>query len=426
MGLLLSLSVMNYIDRTIINILAEPIKDDLGLADWQIGMMSGLAFALFYATAGVPIARLAERYSRPLIIGLSIGVWSLFTTLCGLSTNFIQLVLARIGVGVGEAGCFPASHALISDYVTRAKRASALAFFSLGTPIGSLLGKSFGGIFSDLYGWRAAFLLAGLPGLVLAVLSIFTLPEPRKRLREAQTDAQAAAVPPPAKWGEALKILRTKRTFWLMASAHALKIFISNGQAPFAASFFLRNHKAQIAELAAPFGLGAVGFMGVGLGLSMGVLGILGTWLGGQVSDRFGAKDSRTLMLLPATVGVFMAGILCVAFTTENAALGLLLIGLNSGLGAMTLAPVFATTQGLVPPRIRPTATAMLFLIVNLVGMGLGPIGVGLLSDALAGPGGLGSAEGIRWALIASTLMGLVATGLYLLARRTITSEMES
>jgi MFS family permease len=166
--------------------------------------------------------------------------------------------------------------------------------------------------------------------------------------------------------------------------------------------------------------------MGVGLGLSMGVLGSLGTWLGGQVSDRFGAKDPRTLMLLPATVGVFMAGILCVAFTTDNAALGLLLIGVNSGLGAMTLAPVFATTQGLVPPRIRPTATAMLFLIVNLVGMGLGPIGVGLLSDVLAGPGGLGSAEGIRWALIASTLMGLVATGLYLLARRTITSEMES
>jgi len=164
MLLLLGIYTVNFLDRSVINILAEPIKDELHLADWQLGMMSGLAFALFYTFLGIPLAQLAERKNRPFIIGTSVAVWSGFTALSGAATNFLQLVLCRIGVGVGEAGCTPPAHSLIADYVPKEKRASALAFYSMGTPLGGLLGLVLGGLIADAYGWRTAFLVAGRPG----------------------------------------------------------------------------------------------------------------------------------------------------------------------------------------------------------------------------------------------------------------------
>ena len=159
MGLLLAIYIVNFLDRQVVNILAEPIKNDLGLADWQLGLMSGLAFAVFYTFLGIPIARLAERRHRPIIIGASVAAWSGFTALCGAAQNFTQLVACRIGVGVGEAGCTPPAHSLIVDYVLKEKRASALAFYSMGTPLGGLVGMIMGGLVADAYGWRAA-----LPG----------------------------------------------------------------------------------------------------------------------------------------------------------------------------------------------------------------------------------------------------------------------
>ena len=162
--LLFVVYVFNFIDRQIVTILAEPIKRDLQIADWQLGLMTGTAFAIFYCTLGIPIARLAERRSRPWIIGLSLAAWSGFTALCGLAQNFWQLVLARIGVGVGEAGCTPPAHSLIADYAPKEQRASALAVYSMGNPVGALIGVVVGGLVADAYGWRMAFLLVGLPG----------------------------------------------------------------------------------------------------------------------------------------------------------------------------------------------------------------------------------------------------------------------
>jgi MFS family permease len=286
MGLLLLIYVMNFVDRQVVNILAEPIKRELGLLDWQIGAMSGLAFALFYTVLGLPIARMAERGHRPYIIASALAVWSLFTALCGLTQNFVQLLLARIGVGVGEAGCTPPAHSLITDYVPKEKRASALAFYAMGTPLGSLVGLGLGGVIADAYGWRMAFIVCGVPGVVLAIVAALTLVEPRIRATAAELRQRAEAMRDARPFREAMATLRRKRTFWLVSFAAAVKAFIGYGQAPFAASFFYRVHGEEIAALAAQFGLQSGGFIGLSLGLMAGLGGAAGAFMGGVIDEQ--------------------------------------------------------------------------------------------------------------------------------------------
>ena len=282
LSLLLGIYTINFLDRQVVNILAEPIKQDLGLADWQLGLMSGLAFALFYTVLGIPIARLAERGNRPMIIGSAVAAWSAFTALCGVAQNFVQLILFRIGVGVGEAGCSPPAHSLISDYVPKENRSTALAFYSMGTPIGGLLGLIFGGLIADAYGWRVAFFVAGVPGILFAILAFFTLPEPRKELARRTVKIQSTS----ATFPETLKFLKGRKTFWYISFAAAIKAFIGYGHAPFTASFFLRNYPDQVQSLASTVGatvgynLQSIGFLGLTCGLfSLGgglLLGFLG------------------------------------------------------------------------------------------------------------------------------------------------------
>ena len=297
MGLLLAIYIVNFLDRQVVNILAEPIKNDLGLADWELGLMSGLAFAVFYTFLGIPIARLAERRHRPIIIGASVVAWSGFTALCGAAQNFTQLVACRIGVGVGEAGCTPPAHSLIVDYVPKEKRASALAFYSMGTPLGGLVGMIMGGLVADAYGWRAAFLVAGAPGILFALLVLTTLEEPRRLMGRHAAQVKAATT----SFGETLKGLTHKPTFWFIAFAAAIKAFIGYGHAPFTASFFMRNHFDEIAGLARQagsvfgFDMGPVGFLGLALGLIVGVGGATGSWLGGWLADKFGSQGPARL-----------------------------------------------------------------------------------------------------------------------------------
>jgi len=418
LGLLLLVYVLNFIDRSVINILAEPIKNDLGLADWHIGLMSGLAFAVFYTFLGLPIAQLAERRNRPLIIAVALAVWSTFTALSGLAQNFTQLVLARIGVGVGEAGCTPPAHSLITDYVPRERRASALAFYSMGIPLGGLVGMAVGGIVADAYGWRVAFFVCGLPGLAVAVLAALTLVETR-----APQAAKAKAL----RFDDlkdALRALAQKQTFWLVAFAASIKAFIGYGHAPFTASFFLRNHPEQIAELGADFGLKSVGFIGLALGLIAGTAGAVGAMLGGLIADRFGARDLRAYVSVPAVAALLTVPIYVFAITTEYAALGICVLAINAILGTLWYGPVYATAQSVVPPHMRATAAAILLFIINLVGLGLGPLAVGALSDFFATAWEWGSAEGIRWALIVSTFPNVIAFALFWRARRSIRAEI--
>jgi len=421
MWLLLGIYIVNFLDRQVVNILAEPIKRDLHLADWQLGMMSGFAFAVFYTLLGVPIARLAERQNRPFIIATALAAWSAFTVLCGFAQNFVQLCLSRIGVGVGEAGGTPPAHSLISDYVPKEKRASALAFYSMGVPLGSLLGMAMGGVVADAYGWRVAFMVAGAPGVVLAIVVALTLKETRSQLAH---DLAAAKANQPS-FGATMALLGGKPTFWFLCFGAAIKSFISYGHAPFTASFFLRNHGPEVAALADGFGLKSVGFLGLAIGLISGVCGAASSMVGGWIADKAAAKDIRNIVLAPmlavtVTVPVFIAAMLA---DSAVVALGLLVIPYL--LNYFWYGPVYSTAQGIVPPNMRATSAAVVLFVVNLIGLGLGPLAVGLLSDLFAGPLGLGEADGVRWALIVAAGMGLVSGLLFLLARRTIQRDLE-
>lgn len=422
-GLLFFVYVFNFIDRQIVTILAEPIKQDLQIADWQLGLMTGTAFAIFYCTLGIPIARLAERRNRPWIIGLSLAAWSGFTALCGLAQNFWQLVLARIGVGVGEAGCTPPAHSLIADYTPKEQRASAMAVYSMGNPVGALIGVVTGGLIADAYGWRTAFLLVGLPGIALAIVVVLTLIEPR--LKRAAATARDAAQASQSTFGDVMRVLWKKRTFWYMAFGVSIVAFVGYGHAPFGASFFLRVHGAEIEQLAAQFGLGPIGFVGLSLGLILGVSAGVGVFLGGIIADRYGARDLRAYMSIPGLAVLASVPIYTVALLMPTFLPILPILAVNSILVSLWQGPVYATVQNIAPVHMRATAASIFLFIANLIGLGLGPLAVGLASDILAGPFGLGSAEGVRWALIGSQFLAIPAFVCFWLARRTIREEME-
>jgi len=423
MIILLLVYTVNFLDRQIVVILAEPIKNDLGISDTQIGLLTGLAFGLVYCGLGLPLARLADRANRVWIIGASLAVWSGFTLLCGRASNFTTLVAARVGVGVGEAGCVPTAHALIADYTPKEKRASALAFFAMGTPLGSLLGLAMGGVIADAYGWRAAFFVAGVPGLILAAVVFFTLKEPRNAMTAAaaQTarDAQMS-------FGATLKYLAGKQTFWFIAFGASVKSFIGYGHAPFTAAFFLRVHGEEVAGLADRVGLQSVGFLGIVLGLLLGISATLSSYAGGAIADRFGARDLRAYGSVPAVASLISIPFLIVAMLVDSAVLAMALLIPVYLVSALWYGPVYASAQSLVPPQMRATSASIMLFIINMVGLGLGALVVGALSDFFNKGLGLGSAEGVRWALIVSACFGLVAALLFWLARRRIREEMVS
>ena len=418
---LMLIYVLNFVDRQVISILAEPIKQDLGLADWQLGMMTGLAFAVLYTFLGIPIARYAERGDRPLIIAAAVAVWSGFTALSGLAQSFTHLVLARIGVGIGESGCTPPALSLISDTVPKAQRASAISVYMLGAPVGSILGLAFGGLIADAYSWRTAFVMVGLPGVLFALVAAATLREPRRSLRGI-----AAAGPAAPSFRDALKELAGKRAYWMVVSGVTLKSFMSYGSLAFIGSFFFRNFPVELAEVAAQFGLKSAGFLGLALGVTAGVMAMIGTLLGGRLADRFASKDARAYAVIPAigaiaglpfSLAALNSGSLVVAFAF------LLAPGL---LNALWLGPAYAVVQGLVRPNTRATATAILLFVANLIGLGLGPLGVGILSDVLSSQAGLSEAAAIKWSLMSFALLALPCAFLFWTARKTMREELVS
>ncbi|MFP1683204.1 spinster family MFS transporter [Alloalcanivorax sp. C16-1] len=418
------LYTLNFLDRQIVNIVAEPIKKDMGLSDWQLGSLTGLAFALFYATLALPIARLAERKNRVKIVAFSAIVWSGFTALCGLGQSFLHLFLARVGVGVGEAGCTPASHSLITDYFSREKRASAMATFSLGIPAGSLVGMAIGGLIADSFGWRAAFIVVGIPGLLLGLIALVTLREPRTHNPVAShTDSL------PGVW-QALKDLKGNRTYVWLTAAMAAMAFVTYGHFAFLSSFFLRNHADNITELShaieatTGIALGPMGFLGVSLGIIFGLFGALGTWLGGVLSDRGAARDMRAYALIPAFSALILPLSLVATYLAPGAGSALLMLCVPMLLQSIYYGPLFASVQSLVEPNSRATAAAILLFFANLIGLGLGPLTVGTLSDVIAVSAG--PADGIRWALIITGFIYLAAALAFFKASRTIRDAIVS
>ena len=362
LGALAVVYTFNFIDRTLIGILQEPIRRAFDLSDAQLGLLGGPAFAILYTLLGVPIAYLAERSNRITIISLGLALWSAATAACGFAGTYLHLLGARVAVGIGEAACTPPSHSAISDYFPSNKRASALAIYSLGIPIGSMFAAAGGGWLAQNYDWRTAFILLGAPGLVLAVMVRLTVREPRR-----------ADTRPASTFRETMAALAGKASFWNVAFGGALISLVGYGTAQFQVSYMVRAFGLSIANASYAFALIA--------GLSAG----LGTFLGGYLSDRLAPKRPKVYSWLPV-LGVAVAlpfYLAALAQTQFWPAFALLFFA--PVFHYFYLGPMYAVTQGVAQPRMRATAAAILLLVVNLIGYTLGPLIVGALADFYAG-----------------------------------------
>lgn len=412
LGLLVAVYVFNFIDRQILSILVEDIKRELELSDTALGFLSGIAFALFYTTAGIPIARWADRGSRRTIIAIGLAIWSAMTALTGLARTFWHLVGARVGVGIGEAACSPPAHSLISDYFPPERRATALSVYSLGIPVGVMFGYLAGGWMNEFFGWRVAFCVVGLPGVLLALLVRLTLREPGR----GASEASGAGVESSGQHDSVVDVVRFiwgLRSFRHMSFAAALHAFIGYGAGAFVAPFLIRVH-----------GMGT-GELGTWLGLISGLVGGAGTFLGGAMADRIGGpRDARWYMWIPATATLLGVPFAFLFYLWPEARIALLLSIPGALLGPMYLGPTFAMTQGLVKIRMRAVASAILLFVINLIGLGLGPQAVGLVSDLLTPAYGVDS---IRYALLSVVVLGSVWSAIhYLLAARTIRQDLRA
>lgn len=388
--ILLIVYIFNFIDRQIVNILAEPIAKDLKLSDTQIGLMTGIAFALFYTVLGLPIARYADRPStnRPRLIAVALAIWSAMTALCGLANNFVQLLLARVGVGVGEAGCTPAAHSLISDIVPKERRASALGFYALGIPIGSVLGLMIGGLLVDALGWRHAFMIVGLPGVVMALVVWLVLKDPRQL-----TQLTAAAPPPRISTRDALKSIFSSRAMVLLLVAASSAAFLSYGKGVWATIYFQRT-----------YGL-SPGQVGLWFGIVNGAGGILGTWLSGKIADKYGHTDRRHVLTAAAWGMLLVAPLAILAYSQSDWRMALIVLFVPTLLASLYYGPTYSSVQGLADPQARAMASAVLLFFQNLIGLGLGPLLFGMLSDALKPTYG---EDSVRYVLYIASLMSLI------------------
>ncbi len=399
--------VFNFVDRQILSILQEPIKQELGLSDAQLGMLTGFAFAIFYATLGIPIARIADRTSRSLVITVSLALWSLMTALCGLARGFGTLLLFRIGVGVGEAGCSPPAHSLISDYFPAKQRGTALGIYSMGIYVGVMIGFLAGGWISEFFGWRRAFFAVGLPGFLFSFVAFALLKEPRRGMADGAAASEASAETPSLT--SVFRLLWSRRSFRHLAFGGALHAFVSYGAGGWLPPFFMRVHGMSVGEV------------GSWLALLSGAFGAVGVFAGGWVADRWGERDQRGYTWVCALSLVLHAPFAISAYLAGNAYVTLALLVIPALLGPVYNAPNFAMTQGLVPVRMRAAAAAVLLFVLNLIGMGLGPLFVGWLSDLLSPSVG---ADSLRYALLSTIAFNLWGAVHYMLAATTLREEL--
>ncbi|MBW8295057.1 MFS transporter [Sphingopyxis sp.] len=409
--ILLVVYIFNFLDRQIVNILAEPIKAELGLSDTQLGLLAGPAFAVFYALLGIPIARYADKdgTNRVRLIAISLAIWSAMTAVCGLAQNFVQLLLARVGVGVGEAGCTPAAHSLISDSVPAAKRSSAIAFYGLGVPIGSLLGLIIGGVVNDLYGWRIALMMVGAPGILLALVVLFVMREPRHS-RTAEAVATARAVVP-LSTGEALREIFSSRAFIYILIAASVVAVLGYGKALWTISFFIRSHGLSTTEA------------GLSMAVVLGLAGAFGTWLGGKMADKYGPRDKKHLLTFPAYGMAIAAPILFLGYYMEDWRVAVAMLIIPTILNSAYYGPAYGCVQGLVQPRARAVAASIMLFGQNLIGLGLGPFLFGVLSDALQPVAGQ---ESVRWVLYGAAWLGLIPAFFFWRASLRLKAELKS
>ena len=394
----------NFIDRQILVILQEPIKADMGLSDAQLGLLTGFSFALVYVTAGIPIAYWADRGNRRNIVSLALAVWSGMTALSGFVQNYAQLLLARVGVGIGEAGGSPPAHSMISDYFPPERRGTALSIYTMGIYIGILIGFALGGVIAQSFGWRTAFLVVGIPGVLFAVVLRLTVKEPRRgRWDNLDSDAARPSV------RETLTLLKRRPSFWYIATGCALTSYVSYGNGNFFPSFLIRSHGLSLAQV------------GVILALVAGIAGAIGTFLGGYLSDRFGASDKRWYLWVPL-LGL-VAGIVpyfYVLLSDHTVSVLGTLVFVNIAT-TLYLGPSIAMSHALVPPSMRAVASAVLFFVLNMIGLGLGPLLTGVLSDLLRESFG---DQSLRYAMVTTAMVGFVAMLMFYLGARHLPADL--
>ena len=413
LGILLVGYVINFVDRSILSLLLEPIKLELTLTDSQLGFLGGLAFAVFYTFLGIPIAALADRRSRVKILAVSMVIWSAMTAICGLANNFLTLLLARIGVGIGEAGASPPSHSLISDYFPIETRATALSIYALGIPLGTMIGNFVGGWGADAIGWRYTFFLVGVPGIIFALIVWFTLREPPRGMSDikpSQRSTTPVKTPPPPPVKTVFKLLWSKTSFRHLAFAAGLHAFVSYGAGTWNAPFFIRIHEMSLTDI------GSI------LALVAGV-GAIGTFFGGYISDKLSDRtdDKRWYFWVPGIATLVMVPFQLIAYLYGGMWAVVASLMMVAVLGNAYLGPSFAMTQALVSLRMRAVASAILLFVLNLIGMGLGPYLVGVLSDILTPDFGVYS---IRYAMCAAVLVNLWAAFHYFVGARTMRGDL--
>jgi predicted MFS family arabinose efflux permease len=404
LGLLFVVYVMNFVDRQILAILLDPIKRDLGVSDTAMGFLTGFAFAALYTVAGIPIARFADRSSRRTVIAAGLAVWSAMTAASGLARSFGQLALARVGVGIGEAAGVPPSHSLIADYFPPERRAAALGFYANGIYVGTMLAFLLGGSLATRFDWRTAFLLVGLPGLPLALLVWATVRELPRGASEA-APADTAELP----LGETLRFLFARPTFVWIALGGSLLSLTGYGMLVWGPAFLGRVHGME------PDAIGRW------LGILIGVAGSGGAWLGGLLADRLGRREVRWTLRAPAIAMLaglpFGAGFLLL----PTPGLALLCFAPFYALSNMHVGPVWSALQGIARLRMRATVSAVFGFILNLIGLGLGPLVVGMLNDALAERYGAGA---IRWSLCAVAGVGAIGALFLFAASRSLPGDL--
>ena len=405
LGVLTTVYSFNFIDRQLLVILQESIKAEMGLSDTQLGLLSGFSFAIFYVSFGIPLAKLADSWIRRDVIVISLTVWSSMTAISGFAQNFIHLLLARIGVAIGEAGGSPPAHAMVSDIFNQQQRATALAIYSTGINIGILFGFLLGGWINEFYGWRTAFLVVGLPGIALAIFLKLAVAEPTRGMAEEKVDEGSAP-----KLNETLKLLWSRKSFRHLSIACGIHAFVSYGAGNFIPSLFLRLHDIETGEL------------GTWLALSS-VAGGIGTFMGGYLSDRLGKQDPRWYQWVPAITTLIYLPFTLFIYLTDQTYLALMTTFITGMLFNAYLAPNLAITHSLVGLRMRAMSSAILFFILNFIGLGFGPMVIGFVSDMINPTYGI---ESIRYALLIVIPISTIWSAThYFIAARHIRSDLE-
>jgi MFS transporter, Spinster family, sphingosine-1-phosphate transporter len=381
----------NYLDRVALGLLLQDIKIDLSLSDTQLGLLTGIAFALFYAVMGVPIARWSDRGNRVTIISLTTALWGAAVALCAAATSFVHLLLIRIVIGIGEAGCKPPAMSLISDYFDRAERPRAVSRYLLGSSAAWVIGYFSAGWLNEIYGWRMTFVILGLPGVALSLLAYVTLKEPRLANRasggpivSAESKPSMPSLPPPT-LREVFGTLWGSATFRHLLFCFSLVSFFSNGISLWLPAFFVRSYGLETGEL------------GSWLAVIVGLGGIAGTYLGGEFASRLAPSNERLQLMgigvMYAILAVFKAGV----YMAPNYYIAFLVLAVQVIFGALGNGPIYAATQTLVPERMRAMSIAIILFASNLIGVGFGPLAAGMLSDALHPAFG---DESLRYALL--------------------------